>query len=257
MKRLKEEPGGQRTPSRRGPSLHFKVSAISGARDAFEINALERAARHHATRMRTRHRVTTKDHRDRASGLRRSGIMLPDDISFWQAFNHGEPMFRNLLFDAALTIFEDGAVTLFVDEAGHARCSPDVAERMAWARISERLWNYIACEEGWDCTQPSRASAHAVTAALPRTVSLDAQTDIVLGFAHEAFTSRGVIVDWTIHDNGDGNPQALMMVPARLLSHDGLGEKVCFLRDRRKISATRKTWDRNVLLAIERERGRT
>lgn len=237
----------------RGPSPRFKVSALLGARDKVDIKALEQAARHHATRMTTWDDVATKDHGHRAGDLKRSGIMLPDDPPAWAVLMYGETAFRRALFDAALTLFEDGAVTLFVDEAGQARCCPGAAERTAWACLSERLWNDIALYEGPGSTRPRRAFARVITAALPKAVSLDAQAGIVRGFAREAFTSRGAVVDWTIHGEGDGNPNAFLMVPARLLDDDNWGDKDCRLRDRREISVMRKSWGRHVNLVLERE----
>lgn len=257
MKRLKQEPGGQKTPSRRGPSPHFKVSAISGSRDTVDIKLLERAARHHATRMTTWDDLPTEDHHDRARDLMRSGIILPPDLPPRADSSYGERAFQSMLADAALTLFPDGPVTLFIDEAGQARSRPEAAERMAWASLSERLWNEIAQYEGPGHTQRREASARVTTASLPASVSLDAQVDIVHGFAWQALTPHGAVLDWTIHDNGTGNPQALMMSPTRLLDDLHWGEKVMNASGRRDVSLLRRSWDRNVLLVIERERGRT
>ena len=247
--------GSAMPASRRGPSPRFKVSALLGARDKVDIKALEQAARHHATRMKTWDDVATKDHGHRAGDLKRSGIMLPDDPPTWAVLMYGETAFRRALFDAALTLFEDGAVTLFVDEAGQARCCPGAAERTAWACLSERLWNDIALYERPGSTRPRRAFARVITAALPKAVSLDAQAGIVRGFAREAFTSRGAAVDWTIHDKGDGNPHALLMVPARLLDDDCWGEKFPAASGSRQVPRLRRAWDRHLGLVVHRELG--
>lgn len=241
--------------SLRPPSPRFKVSALMGARDKVDIKALEQAARHHATRMTTWDRLQTGDHHDRARDLKRSGIMLPDGAPLYAVFRFGEPAFRWHLFDAALEIFEDGAVTLFVDDARRARCLPGAVERTAWARVSQQLWNDIAMEEGPGCTQPRRPFAHVVTAALSSAVSLDAQADIVMGFAREAFTSRGAPADWTIHDKGDGNPHALLMAPTRFLDDDGWGEKLPAASGSRQVSRLRRAWDRHLGLVVHRELG--
>ena len=226
--------GRQTQASARAATTHFKVTAISGSSDTVDIKLLERA-------------------RD----LKRSGIILPPDLPPRPDSRYGERAFQSMLAHAALTQFPDGPVTLFIDEAGQARSRPEAAERMAWAALSERLWQDIAMHEGPGHTHRRLASARVISAALPAMVSLDAQADIVRGFAWQALTPHGAVLDWTIHDNGTGNPQALMMSPTRLLDDLHWGEKVMNASGRRDVSLLRRAWDRNVLLAIERERGRT
>lgn len=235
----------------KGLAPHFRVTPISRFNGA---NAIERAAWHHATRMTLRGTESTKDHRDRASGLKQSGIMVPDDAPSWAVLMYGEPAFRSELFQAALTLFHDGEVTLFTDDAGHARCRPLAGERMAWAGLSERVWKDIEQAETVMNRKPRSARlAHEIDAALPRVLSLAAQTDIVLGFAREAFTSRGIIVDWTIHDRGDGNPHVIMMMPTRFLGDDTWGEKHGRLDDRTEFRPLRETWGQACNLVLDRE----
>lgn len=235
----------------KGPSPHFRVTPISRFNGA---NPIERAAWHHATRMTLHGTASTRDHRDRASGLKQSGIMLPDDAPSWAVLMYGEPAFRSELFQAALTLFHDGEVTLFTDEAGHARCRPLAGERMAWAGLSERIWNDIEQAETVMNRKPRSARlAHEIDAALPRALSLAAQTDIVRGFAREAFTSRGIILDWTIHARGGGNPHVIMMMPTRVLGDDTWGEKHGRLDDRREFRPLREAWGQTCNLVLERE----
>ena len=249
--------GGQTQASARAATTHFKVSAIAGASDRIDIKLLERAARHHATKMTTWDDLPTGDHHDKARDLKRSGIILPDDAPPSPNRTFDETAFRMSLFDAAFALFHDAPVTLFVDEEGQARCRPEAAERMAWAALSERLWQDIAMHEGPGHTHRRLASARVISAALPAMVSLDAQADIVRGFARQALTSHGAVLDWTIHDNGDGTPYTLMMSPRRLMDESGWGDKVQDAAGRRDVSLLRRAWDRSVLFVIERERGRT
>ncbi len=251
MTQPKLEPGERATPSPRGPSSHFRVTPISRGAGA---NAVERAARHHAALMTLRAGESTRDHRDRSAGLKRSGIMLPAGAPSWATLTYGQPAFRAELFQAALTLFQERAVTLFVDRAGLARCRPRVGERTAWACLSERLWTDIEQAETIMNRQPHRAQlAHEIDAALPRAVSLAAQADIVSGFAREAFTGRGIVVDWTIHDRGDGNPHVFMMMPTRFLGEDTWGEKHRRLSAPGEFRPLRATWERHFNLVLERE----
>lgn len=242
---------GWATPPPRGPSTHFRVTPISRSTGA---NAVQRAAWRHATQMSLYGTVSTKDHRDRAPGLQASGLMLPDDAPSWAAMAYGEPAFRSELFQAALTLFQDGEVTLFTDEAGLARCRPQAGERMAAACLSERLWTDI--EQAETVMNPKHRCAqlaHEIDAALPRVLSLAAQTDIVRGFAQEAFTSRGIIVDWTLHDRGDGNPHVFMAMPTRLIGVDTWGEKHRQLKCKSEFPPLRETWGRHSNLVLARE----
>ena len=247
--------GGQTQPSARAATPHFKVSAIAGASDRIDIKLLEQAARHHATTMMTWDDLPTGEHHYKLRDLKRSGIILPDDALHSPNQTFGEAAFRTYLFDAARALFNNAPVTLFVDKEGLARCRPEAAERMAWAALSQRLWQDIAMHEGPGHTHRRLASARVISAALPAVVSLDAQVDIVRGFARQALTSHGAVLDWTIHDNGEGTPYALMMSPRRLMDEFGWGDKVQAAAGRRDVSLLRRAWDRNLRLVVHRELG--
>lgn len=237
--------------SRRGPAPYFEVLTLARARGA---NAVDHAARHHAARMTLPAGEAVRDYRDRAESLMESGIMLPDDAPSWALLLYGAAAFRSELFQAAETLFQDGAVTLFDDDAGLARCQPEAAERMAWACLSERLWTGIERAETLMNRQHRRAQlARVAVAALPRMVSLEAQVDLVRGFAREAFTRRGIVVDWTIHDRGDGNPHVFMMAPTRFLGEDAWGGKDRTGAGRAHVFRLRQAWERHVNLILERE----
>lgn len=242
--------GSAMTVSWRGPSPYFEVLTLSRARGA---NAVDHAARHHAARMTLPAGEAVWDYRDRAESLKGSGIMLPDDAPSWALLLYGAAAFRSEIFQAAQTLFQDRAVTLF-DDAELARCQPEAAERMAWACLSERLWTGIERAETLMNRQHRRAQlARVAIAALPRMVSLEAQVDLVRGFAREAFTRRGIVVDWTIHDRGDGNPHVFMMMPTRFLGDDAWGGKDRTGTGRAHVFRLRQAWERHVNLILERE----
>ncbi len=251
MTKRNQDKAGWATPPPQGPSSYFKATSISRSTGA---NAVERAACRHATQMSLYGTVSTKDYRDRAPGLQASGLMLPDDAPSWAAMAYGEPAFRSELFQAALTLFQDDEVTLFIDEGGLARCKPQAGERMATACLSERIWTDIEQAETIMNRKRSCAQlANEIVAALPRVLSIAAQTDIVRGFAQEAFTSRGLVVDWTLHDRGGGNPHVVMMIPTRFLGADTWGEKHRRLNHRREFRPLRETWGQTCNLVLARE----
>ena len=95
--------------------------------------------------------------------------------------------------------------------------------------------------------------ARELTIALPRALSREARIDLVRGYVLEAYASRGTVVDWVIHDKGDGNPHAHLMLPTRFLDVDAWGGKDRRLHDRAEIRATRRTWERHANMILERE----
>ena len=130
----------------------------------------------------------------------------------------------------------------------------ETAERMAWARLSERLWNDIEHVEKTRNKFPDRAMlARELTIALPKALSREAQIDLVRGYVREAYTSRGTVVDWVIHDKGDGNPHAHLMLPTRFLDVDAWGGKDRRLTRGNAITEVRRTWERHANMVLERE----
>lgn len=149
---------------------------------------------------------------------------------------------------------DEDQVTTAKAVAGADLLPMEVAERMAWARLSERLWNDIEHVETTRNRIPRLARlAREITVALPKALSREAQIDLVRGFVMEAFTSRGTVVDWVLHDKGDGNPHAHLMLPTRFLDVDAWGGKDRRLDDRKEITGLRRTWERHANMILERE----
>ena len=137
---------------------------------------------------------------------------------------------------------------------GADRLPMEVAERLAWARLSERLWNDIEHVEKTRNKFPDRAMlARELTIALPKALARAAQIDLVRGYVREAYTSRGTVVDWVIHDKGDGNPHAHLMLPTRFLDVDAWGGKDRRLTRGKAITEVRRTWERHANMVLERE----
>lgn len=91
------------------------------------------------------------------------------------------------------------------------------------------LWN--AMER---CVEGTALSARRIEFALPRELDSGEREDAVLAMA-ATFTSRGHAVDWAIHDAGDGNPHAHMLVTGLPLSMswDGSRPEAAFERPSR------------------------
>ena len=244
---------------------HLSISAISRTAGA---NAVDRAAYRHATKMEHETGQPTKDYGGKADELKHSQIALPADAPAWAVQAYGEAAFQAALKEV-LAEAAEGRILVGTNEteglreaagaggaglAGAGLVPMDVAERMAWARLSQRLWNDIERVE-WDQNRKPKNAilAREITIALPNVLSREAQIDLVRGYVREAFTSHGTVVDFVIHDKGDGNPHAHLMLPTRFLDVDAWGGKDRRLHESKAVTEVRRIWERHANLILERE----
>ena len=244
---------------------HLSISAVSRSTGA---NAVDRAAYRHATKMAHETGQPTKDYGGKAGELKHAEIMLPDGAPAWAARAYGDAAFQAALKEI-LAHAAQGRILLGTNEtrllqeagagggpalAGAGLLPMEVAERMAWARLSQRLWNDVERVEDTRNRIPRLARlAREVTIALPRTLSREAQIELMRGYIREAYTSRGTVVDFVIHDKGDGNPHAHLMLPTRFLDADAWGGKDRRLQEPGAITEVRRTWERHANMILERE----
>ena len=80
----------------------------------------------------------------------------------------------------------------------------------------ERLWNMAEAAERRKDAQVARE----LTIALPRELSIDHQIELARSFIHEYFVSHGVAAEIAIHDKGDENPHAHILVTMRRIEGD-------------------------------------
>ena len=221
---------------------------------------MKRAAYRHATQMTMAEGEHTPDYGGKADELKHSQIMLPGDAPTWAVRAYGAEAFQAAL-DEILAHAAQGRLllgsneTVALHDVAEAGLLPtEVAERMAWARVSQRLWNDIERVETTTNKFPDRAMlARELTISLPRALSREAQIDLMRGYIREAYTSRGTVVDWVLHDKGDGKPHAHLMLPTRFLDVDAWGGKDRRLTRGRAVTEVRRTWERHANMILERE----
>ena len=81
----------------------------------------------------------------------------------------------------------------------------------------QTLWNAVeASEKQWNAQL-----ARGIIMALPRELPADQYGTLVHEYCMEQFVSRGMIADYAIHDKGDGNPHAHVMLTMRALDEHG------------------------------------
>ena len=89
------------------------------------------------------------------------------------------------------------------------------------SRFADRgtLWNEVEAGE-----RKNGRLAREVVLALPREFGQEEQKEAVAEYC-QTFTAMGMIADYAIHDNGDGNPHAHIMLTDRPLTADGFAKK--------------------------------
>lgn len=84
-------------------------------------------------------------------------------------------------------------------------------------RDRETLWNAVQRVE----KQGNAQLAREVEIALPKELSIGQQIDAVSGYVKMTFVKDGMCADWAIHDKGDGNPHAHIMLTTRPIKANG------------------------------------
>jgi ATP-dependent exoDNAse (exonuclease V) alpha subunit len=77
--------------------------------------------------------------------------------------------------------------------------------------IRETLWNEVQQVEKRSDAQLARE----VEVALPKEIDREEQIECVRGFIKDNFVAKGMIADWSLHDKGDGNPHAHILLTMR------------------------------------------
>lgn len=81
----------------------------------------------------------------------------------------------------------------------------------------QTLWNAVeASEKQWNAQL-----ARGIIMALPRELPADQYETLVREYCMEQFVSKGMIADYAIHDKGDGNPHAHVMLTMRAMDEHG------------------------------------
>ena len=111
----------------------------------------------------------------------------------------------------------------------------------------ERLWNDAELAE----SRSNSRTAREVEVALPRELDRGEQWDLVREWAREEFCARGMVADACLHDKGDGNPHAHVMLTTREVDGDGFGAKNRDWNDRAMLQSWREGWQDRCNDALE------
>ena len=79
------------------------------------------------------------------------------------------------------------------------------------------LWNAAeAIEKQWNSQLARR-----IVLAIPREIPRSQHADLIRDYCREFFVSKGMIADFAIHDKGDGNPHAHILLTIRAMDETG------------------------------------
>lgn len=94
-------------------------------------------------------------------------------------------------------------------------CIPDNAPREFYNR--EYFWNEVQKVE----KRADAQLAREIEIALPREFTREQQKECVRNYIQDNFVSKGMCVDWALHDKGNGNPHAHIMLTVRAFDSNG------------------------------------
>lgn len=100
------------------------------------------------------------------------------------------------------------------------------------------LWNAVEKSE----KRINSQTAKHIDAALPVEISRDEQIDLVQNFCQQCFVSKGMCVDFAIHDKGDGNPHVHILLTTRRVNENGFTVKDRSWNDKSLLLEWRKLW---------------
>ena len=79
------------------------------------------------------------------------------------------------------------------------------------------LWNAAETQE----KQWNSQLARRIVLAIPREIPRSQHADLIRDYCREFFVSKGMIADFAIHDKGDGNPHAHILLTMRAMDETG------------------------------------
>ena len=118
-----------------------------------------------------------------------------------------------------------------------------------WMSKREKLWNAVEKSE----KRKDARTAREIEIAIPAEIDREKQIELVRKYVKENFVSAGMIADFAIHDKGDGNPHAHIMLTTREVTHDGFAGKNREWNDKKLLEKWRENWATLTNEALKRE----
>jgi hypothetical protein len=103
---------------------------------------------------------------------------------------------------------------------------------------AQTLWKAVETSE----TRKNAQLAREIIVALPKEFNLNEQVEVLRAYLRENFVRIGMIADFSVHDKGEGNPHAHIMLTMREVSKDGFGKKNRDWNKKENLLQWRKAW---------------
>ena len=113
---------------------------------------------------------------------------------------------------------------------------PETAPREYQDRAT--LWNAVEKSE----KRKDAQTARDIDMALPVELDRQEQIELVRGYVKENFVEKGMCADFSIHDKGDGNPHAHVMLTTREVNAAGFGKKNRDWNAKGNLKSWRESW---------------
>ena len=124
------------------------------------------------------------------------------------AYQSGERLFSE--YDQKTKFYNKKKELVHAEIMLPSHAPPEFADRAT-------LWNAVeAVENQWNSQLARR-----IVLAFPREVPKDQYLLMLKEFCNEQFVSKGMIADFAIHDKGDGNPHAHILLTLRAMDEHG------------------------------------
>ena len=124
------------------------------------------------------------------------------------AYQSGDSLFSE--YDSNRKSYKEKSGIIYTEIMLPANAPPEFMNR-------ETLWNAAEKPE----KQWNSQLARRIVLALPKELDRQAQVELLQRYCQEQFVSRGMCVDFAMHDKGDGNPHAHIMLTMRALDEQG------------------------------------
>ena len=124
------------------------------------------------------------------------------------AYQSGEPLFSE--YDQERKSYSEKKGITYTEIMLPTNTPPEYADRAT-------LWNSAeAVEKQWNAQLARR-----IVLALPREIPTEQYPQMLRDFCNEHFVSKGMCVDFAIHNKNDGNPHAHIMLTLRGIDENG------------------------------------
>jgi Ti-type conjugative transfer relaxase TraA len=111
-------------------------------------------------------------------------------------------------------------------------------EAPSWVFDRQTLWNQVEASEKRKDAQLARE----IELGLPVELTHDENVELVREYVKSQFVSKGMIADFSVHEDDPGNPHAHVLLTLRSISGRGFGEKERSWNAKGELLAWRDAW---------------